>query len=70
MLGKSIPGEERLFQEPLSHCAGLGANMLVSEQTLWWFRGMYHQVGFTPLNTFLHHTNGGEYAFLRMLRPT
>ncbi|GAC1467284.1 MAG: hypothetical protein PVS3B3_30610 [Ktedonobacteraceae bacterium] len=26
---------------------------------------LYEQVGFTPLNTFLHHTNGGEYEFLR-----
>ena len=31
---------------------------------------LYEQVGFTALNTFLHHTNGGEYEFLRMVRPT
>lgn len=30
---------------------------------------LYEQVGFTPLNTFLHHTNGGEYEFLRMVQP-
>jgi ribosomal-protein-alanine N-acetyltransferase len=30
---------------------------------------LYEQVGFTSLNTFLHHTNGGEYEFLRMVRP-
>jgi len=30
---------------------------------------LYAQIGFTPLNTFLHHTNGGEYEFLRMVRP-
>lgn len=30
---------------------------------------LYEQVGFTPLITFLHHTNGGEYEFLRMVRP-
>jgi ribosomal-protein-alanine N-acetyltransferase len=31
---------------------------------------LYEQVGFTRLTTFLHHTNGGEYEFLRMVRPT
>ena len=29
---------------------------------------LYQQVGFTPLNTFMHHTNGGEFEFLRMVR--
>lgn len=29
---------------------------------------LYEQVGFTPLNTFLQRTNGGEYEFLRMVR--
>jgi len=29
---------------------------------------IYEQVGFTPLNTFMHHTNGGEFEFLRMVR--
>src|SRR5690348_8567253 len=39
MLNKSIPGEERLFQEPLSHGARLLASVLVSGQTLGWFPG-------------------------------
>lgn len=26
-------------------------------------------VGFTSLNAFMQHTNGGEYEFLRMVRP-
>jgi ribosomal-protein-alanine N-acetyltransferase len=30
---------------------------------------LYGQVGFIPLNRFMHHTNGGEYEFLRMDRP-
>ena len=30
---------------------------------------LYKRVGFTPLNTFLQHTNGGVYEFLRMVRP-
>lgn len=30
---------------------------------------LYEHVGFIPLNTFLQHTNGGEYEFLRMVRP-
>ena len=30
---------------------------------------LYEHVGFTPLTTFLQHTNGGEYEFLRMVRP-
>ena len=29
---------------------------------------LYEHVGFTPLTTFLQHTNGGEYEFLRMVR--
>ena len=29
---------------------------------------LYEHVGFTPLNTFMHHTNGGEFEFLRMVR--
>jgi len=44
MLSKSIPGEERLFQEPLSRCTGLGTHMLVSGQTLWCFRGIYQRL--------------------------
>jgi len=31
---------------------------------------LYEHVGFTPLNTFMHHTNGGEFEFLSMVRPT
>ena len=31
---------------------------------------LYEQVGFTPLNTFMHHTNGGEFECLRMVRST
>ena len=31
---------------------------------------LYKQVGFTPLNTFMHHTNGAEFEFLRMVRST
>jgi ribosomal-protein-alanine N-acetyltransferase len=31
---------------------------------------VYERAGFIPLTTFLHHTNGGEYEFLRMIRPT
>ena len=30
---------------------------------------VYERVGFTPLTTFMHRTNGGEYEFLRMVRP-
>ena len=30
---------------------------------------LYEHIGFTPLNTFVHHTNGGEFEFLRMVRP-
>ena len=30
---------------------------------------LYERVGFTRLNPFLQHTNGGEYEFLRMVRP-
>jgi len=30
---------------------------------------LYKHAGFTPHNTFLQHTNGGEYEFLRMVRP-
>jgi [ribosomal protein S18]-alanine N-acetyltransferase len=30
---------------------------------------LYEHAGFTRLNTFLQHTNGGEYEFLRMVRP-
>jgi [ribosomal protein S18]-alanine N-acetyltransferase len=30
---------------------------------------LYEYAGFTPLTTFLQHTNGGEYEFLRMVRP-
>jgi ribosomal-protein-alanine N-acetyltransferase len=30
---------------------------------------LYEHVGFTPHNTFMHHTNGGEFEFLRMVRP-
>ena len=30
---------------------------------------LYEQAGFTPLNTFMHQTNGGEYEFLHMIRP-
>jgi ribosomal-protein-alanine N-acetyltransferase len=30
---------------------------------------LYEQIGFTPLDTFMQHTNGGEYEFLRMVRP-
>ena len=30
---------------------------------------LYTHAGFTPLSTFLQHTNGGEYDFLRMVRP-
>jgi ribosomal-protein-alanine N-acetyltransferase len=29
---------------------------------------LYEQVGFIPVNTFMHNTNGGEYEFLRMVR--
>lgn len=29
---------------------------------------LYEQAGFTPLDTFLHHTNGGAYEFLHMVR--
>ena len=29
---------------------------------------LYEQVGFTPLNTFMHHTNDAEFEFLRMVR--
>ena len=29
---------------------------------------LYEQVGFTSLNTFMHHTNGAEFEFLRMVR--
>lgn len=29
---------------------------------------LYEHAGFTPLNTFLQQTNGGEYEFLRMVR--
>jgi [ribosomal protein S18]-alanine N-acetyltransferase len=29
---------------------------------------LYKQVGFIPLNTFMHHTNGGEFEFLRLVR--
>ena len=31
---------------------------------------VYERAGFLPLTTFLHHTNGGEYEFLHMVRPT
>lgn len=31
---------------------------------------LYEHGGFTALNTFLQHTNGGEDEFLRMVRPT
>ncbi len=31
---------------------------------------LYENVGFTALNTFMHHTNGGEFEFLRMVRST
>lgn len=31
---------------------------------------LYMHGGFIPLTTFMHHTNGGEYEFLRMVRPT
>jgi [ribosomal protein S18]-alanine N-acetyltransferase len=30
---------------------------------------LYEHAGFTPLDTFLQRTNGGEYEFLRMVRP-
>ena len=30
---------------------------------------VYERAGFLPLTKFLHHTNGGEYEFLRMIRP-
>ena len=30
---------------------------------------LYEHAGFTPLTTFLQHTNEGEYEFLRMVRP-
>jgi [ribosomal protein S18]-alanine N-acetyltransferase len=29
---------------------------------------LYEQVGFASLNTFMHHTNGREFEFLRMVR--
>ena len=31
---------------------------------------LYEHAGFTPLNTFMHYTNGGEYEFLWMVRST
>ena len=31
---------------------------------------LYEHIGFTPLNTFMHHTNGGEFEFLYMIRST
>lgn len=30
---------------------------------------LYEQVGFTALDIFMQRTNGGEYEFLRMIRP-
>src|SRR5690242_16032389 len=30
---------------------------------------VYERAGFLPLSPFLHHTNSGEYEFLRMIRP-
>jgi len=30
---------------------------------------LYEQAGFTPLNSFMHQTNGGKYEFLHMIRP-
>ena len=29
---------------------------------------LYEHIGFTPLNTFMHYTNGGEFEFLHMVR--
>jgi [ribosomal protein S18]-alanine N-acetyltransferase len=29
---------------------------------------LYERAGFTPLNIFMHQTNGGEYEFLHMVR--
>src|SRR6266568_8202859 len=40
----SIPDEERLFQEPLSHCAGFGASVPVPGQKLWRFQVIYQQL--------------------------